>query len=108
MHIYSAARFEICRRLIVCSSSFCLVLSIVEIKIGDENPSVTVFVCLKQRNHPVMFTREPGTPDLQVLERAVLEAFNDVPALRRLGLKRIFQVCSLQECWGGARHAFLT
>lgn len=68
---------------------------------GDENPSVTVLVCLKQRNRPVTFTREPGTPDLQVLERAVLETFNDIPALRRPGLKLIFQVCSLQECCGG-------
>jgi len=105
-HIYSAARVEISGRLIICSSSFCLVLSIVENKMGDENPSVTVLVCLNPRNRPVTFTREPGMPDLQVLERAVLEAFNDVPALRRLGLKLIFQVCSLQECWGGGggRH----
>ena len=41
-----------------------------------------------------------STPDLQVLERAVLETFNGVPVLRRPGLKLIFQVFSLQECVG--------
>ena len=67
---------------------------------GDENPSETVLVCLKQRNRPVRFTREHSTPDLQVLERAVLVTFNGVPVLRRPGLKLIFQVFSLQECVG--------